>query len=103
MALFCDVDKPNSRESGASQPNQVTASERTDAIGVGSGPNGLAAAITLAQAGRSVVVLESESTIGGGTRSETLTVLALVTVILRHMGNLRAPRQVVECPATDEE
>jgi phytoene dehydrogenase-like protein len=46
---------------------------RCDAIVVGSGPNGLAAAIRLAQAGVSVCVIEREPTAGGGTRSSALT------------------------------
>lgn len=44
-----------------------------DAVVVGSGPNGMAAAITLAEAGASVTVIEMQDKIGGGTRTAEIT------------------------------
>ena len=45
---------------------------------VGAGPNGLAAALTLARAGRSVRLVEAETTVGGGARSGELTLPGFV-------------------------
>ncbi len=62
---------------------RATIRERTarpsyDTVVVGSGPNGLAAAITVAHAGFSVLAVEAEGAIGGGTRSAELTLPGFV-------------------------
>jgi phytoene dehydrogenase-like protein len=51
----------------------VAKSAAYDAVVVGSGPNGLAAAIVMAQAGKSVAVFEANESAGGGVRSAELT------------------------------
>ena len=59
---------------GWAVPTSSAATRRSyDAVVIGSGPNGLAAAIALAQQKRSVLVLEAQPTLGGGARTAELT------------------------------
>jgi phytoene dehydrogenase-like protein len=51
---------------------------QAEAAVVGSGPNGLAAAIAIAQTGRNVIVIEAEPQAGGGVRSAELTLPGFV-------------------------
>ncbi len=57
----------------ASNPTAMLKKTQWDAVVIGAGPNGLAAAITLARAGRSVLLIEGHETVGGGCRSAELT------------------------------
>jgi phytoene dehydrogenase-like protein len=73
-----------------------------DAVVVGSGPNGLAAAITLAREGRSVLVVEAAETVGGGVRSAELTLPGFVHDVCSAIHPLaRASPFFAELPLAD--
>jgi phytoene dehydrogenase-like protein len=83
-----------------------------DAVVVGAGPNGLAAAVVLAEAGKSVIVLEAAETIGGGCRTQQVTLpgfhhdicaaihpMGIVSPLLRRLPLARFGLTWVQAPA----
>ncbi len=69
-------------------------SKKYDAIVVGSGPNGFAAAITLQRAGLSVLLIEGKDTVGGGMRSAALTLPGFVHDVCSAVHTLAADSPV---------
>ena len=69
-----------------------------DAIVVGAGPNGLAAAIELARAGLGVRIYEADSTAGGGTRSAELTLPGFIHDPCSAVHSLRRRLAVLSVP-----
>ncbi len=74
-----------------------------DAVVIGSGPNGLVAAITLAQAGLDVIVHEAADTVGGGVRSAELTLPGFVHDVCSAIYPLAAGSPVLRALELDVE
>ncbi|MFP5416231.1 MAG: phytoene desaturase family protein [Actinomycetes bacterium] len=68
---------------------------RADAVVIGAGPNGLVAAIALADAGWDVVVLEAQPTPGGGVRSAEVTAPGFSTDLFSAFYPLAAASPVI--------
>lgn len=72
------MGRPQNARSLVADSRERARQSSYDAVVVGAGPNGLAAGIELARAGRSVLLVEGSSSIGGGTRSAELTLPGFV-------------------------
>lgn len=67
------MDETGINRNSVKKPMSLNNKTDFDAIVVGSGPNGLAAAITMQQSGLSVLLIEAKDKIGGGLRSAEVT------------------------------
>ena len=76
--------------------SQAVADEQTDVIVVGGGGSGLAAAITAAESGARVVLLEKNPILGGTTRLSIGSITATQTDIQKRAGIVDSPDEHFE-------